>query len=244
MRIQSFPRLRKSLFVASLLLLGAPFVSGSRHETSIEFLKRHGIDVSDEGLIAALKNTDSEIRDNSALALADRKVVTAIPALADALASEKDPEMGVNLAEDIARLGDPAGVADLKHFCDSAPPSPRLKATLYLLRDFSDESCFNAVVSILRSKSESDHLHVATAISLVPWFHQLSASDEQQLISLTVGLLGDPSPFIRITAGQALSKVGGADVILALQQAIRKESDEVARSAMKAELDKLQAKDN
>src|SRR5215472_17594340 len=111
-----------------LLLSTCNLAIAGRNETSAEFLRRHGIEITQRGLITALKNSDPEIRNNAAAELANEKAVSAVPPLKAALATEKDPEVQVNLAESIARLGDKDGLVALKHFCDTAPPNARLKA--------------------------------------------------------------------------------------------------------------------
>jgi HEAT repeat protein len=235
-------RLQIWLSLVLLVFAGCTFAIRSRHETSAEFLRRHGIEISQKGLIAALKNSDPEIRDNAAAELANEKAVSAVPALKAALATEKDPEIQVNLAESLARLGDKDGFVALKHFCDTAPPNARLKATLYMLR-FNDESCLTAVLSVLRSKPKGDHDYMATAMSLIPSFHNLGNSEATELFVLTAKQLADPSPYIRIAASQVLAKMDGVDVIPPLEKAIADETDPVVRTAMQAQLDKVKAKD-
>lgn len=236
--------LKKSLMLALMILSARVYLANaSRHETCAEFLKKHGVELTEEGLVSALRNHDPEIRDNAAQELANRKDVGAVSAIEQALATENDPGMQVNLAYAAAQLGDENGFAALKRFCETALAVPRLKAALYMLR-FNDESCFSGVISILQSKPEKGEgeINIATAMSLVPSFHNLSPSDEQRLITLTMKHLADPAPFARITASQTLTKVGGADLIPVLQQAITEEKDDVTRSAMQAELVKLQTK--
>jgi HEAT repeat protein len=237
-------RLRAQLGLGAFLLFTTCHVAtGDRHETPAEFLKRHGIEVTEKGLVAALKNSDPQIRDSAAQELAEEKAAAALPALKDALSAEKDPEMQVNLAEALARLGDKGGFVALKHFCDTLSPSPRLKAALYMLR-FGDESCLNAVKSVLQSEPKGDHLYVATAMSLIPSFHNLGTSDKTELFVLTVKQLADPTPYIRLTASQVLGKMEDIDVIPSLEKAIADETDQVVRSSMQAELEKLKAKEN
>jgi len=236
-------RLQRLLASASLILFTTCGVAtGSRHETFAEFLKRHNIELTEAGLVAALKNPDPEVRDNAAAELAGEKVLTAIPAMKEAFAAEKDPGMQVNIAYAIAQMGDKDGSVALKRLCDTAPASPRLKAALYMLR-LNDESCLDAVMSILRAEPGGDHAHVEAALSLVSSFHNLEPLDEQRLIALTVKLLADPSPSVRMTASQALEQVGDTDVVPSLKKAIADETDQVARSFMQAELQKLKARE-
>jgi HEAT repeat protein len=233
------------LVVASLLLVPCSMIIAQRHaNANPEFLMSHGYAATAEGMVAALKDNDPEVRDRAAAELAFEKVTAAATAIKDAVSAEKDPDVQVNLAYALALLGDKGGILDLQHFCESDPTRPRLKATLYLLRDFADESCFGAVAAVLKSDSESDHPFVAQAMSLIPWFRDLPPSKQSQLIALTAKRLSDYDPNTRIVASQTLAKVADSEVIPALQKAIADEPDDVARGAMQRELDQLKAKAN
>ena len=233
----------KVTIVALALMTVCQVGVASRHETSAEFLKRHGIELTENSLVAALRNPDPEIRDNAAQEIANEKAVAASPAIKDALATEKDPERQVNFAYTLAQLGDKGGFVALKHFCDTASPSPGLKAASYMLR-FGDESCLGAVQSVLRKEPQSDfdHFHMAVAMSLIPSFHKLTDSDKSELIALTVKRLGDSNSYTRMIASQVLAKIGDSSAIPPLEKAVADETDKVVRDSMEAELEKLQAR--
>jgi len=237
-------RLPRQLTIGLLTLaITCAVAIASRNETCVEFLKRQGIEVTEKGLIVALRNPDPHIRDNAAMALADEKLAAAVPAVKEAMTAEKDPWLKVNLAEDLARLGAKDGFVALKNFCDTASPDQRLKAALYMLR-FGDESCLSAVQSVLRSEPEGDHLYVASALSLIPSFHKLNATEKRELCVLTLKWLADPEPSIRLTASEVLGKIDDADVIPSLEKAIADEANPVVRDWMERELDRAKAKNN
>jgi len=60
----------------------------------------------------------------------------------------------------------------------------------------------------LQSEPEGDHLYVGTAISLIPSFHKLTATEKRELDVLIVKWLADPEPSIRLTASDVLGKAG------------------------------------
>ena len=64
-----------------------------------ELLKRHNIQLTQPGLVDALRNTDPDVRYLAALKLAEDKAVETIPAIKDALASARvnDLETGAHI---------------------------------------------------------------------------------------------------------------------------------------------------
>ena len=63
-----------------------------------ELLKRHNIELTQQGLVDALRNTDPEVRSLAAQKLAEDKAVETIPAIKDALARESVPWTRMNIA--------------------------------------------------------------------------------------------------------------------------------------------------
>ena len=102
----------------------------------------------------------------------------------------------------------------------------------------------SAVQSVLRSEPEGDHLYVASALSLIPSFHKLNATEKRELCVLTLKWLADPEPSIRLTASEVLGKMDDADVIPSLEKAIADEANPVVRDWMERELDRAKAKNN
>ena len=230
--------IRVALVVLALNVFTSTLWADRHPNKNSEILMKHGYSITLEGMVAALKDSDGEVRDRAASELANQKMTAAIPDIRAALGEERDPDIQVNLAYSLAQLGDKEGFTALKHSCDTAAASPRLKAALYMLR-FNDESCFSAVKSVLESRSEGDHEFVVNAMSLVPSFRRVSSQDKRELIMLTARELNDPTPLVRVTASQILEKVGDAEVIPSLEKAILDEKDPVVRSSMQVELDKL-----
>ena len=76
-----------------------------------ELLKRHNIQLTQPALVDALRNTDPEVRDLAANKLAEDKAVETIPAIKDALASEKVPWTRMNIALALAEMGESSPLA-------------------------------------------------------------------------------------------------------------------------------------
>ena len=84
----------KTLILAVALVGSQPISQqgfGEKPQTFGDLLKRPNIELTQQGLVDALRNTDPEVRSLAAHKLAEDKAVETIPAIKDALASEKVP---------------------------------------------------------------------------------------------------------------------------------------------------------
>ena len=81
--------------ILAVALVGSQPISqnndGGPLPTFGEVLKRHNIQLTQPALVDALRDTDPEVRYLAAHKLAEDKAVETIPAIKDALASEKVP---------------------------------------------------------------------------------------------------------------------------------------------------------
>jgi hypothetical protein len=85
-----------------------------------ELLRRHNIELTQSALIAALKNPDPEVRDLAAQKLAEDKATEAIPAIMQALSSEKVPQTRMNVAFALAVMGESVGFDTLEDNCKNS----------------------------------------------------------------------------------------------------------------------------
>ena len=231
----------RSLLRLVLLLIICPTVYASAHpDTSKQFLKEHGIPITIQGLTGALRNADPEIRGIAAQTLANEKMTEAAPMVADAVRNEKDLDLRVNLAYALAQLGDSEGFAFLRQFCNTDPVRPRIKAAGYLLEK-GDESCWVAIEGVLESDEKTSGF-IVQALSLVPGFRKIPAAEQERLFRLVISRLSDPDPFVRLTAGDVLRRLGNVNAIPALEESIANEPDQNFRSTLQADLDKLKSK--
>ena len=124
------------LFKAVILLAMLAGKQSAALPTFGELLRRHNIELTQSALLAALKNPDPEVRDLAANKLAEDGATEAIPAIVQALASEKVPWTRMNIAFALAVMGEAIGFETLEDNCKSDNTSGNIRAgsAEYLLR--------------------------------------------------------------------------------------------------------------
>ena len=99
--------------ILAVALVGSQPISqqgfGEKPQTFGDLLKRPNIELTQQGLVDALRNTDPEVRSLAAHKLAEDKAVETIPAIKDALATEKVPWTRMNIALALAEMGESIG---------------------------------------------------------------------------------------------------------------------------------------
>jgi|SRR5271166_311218 len=203
-----------------------------------ELLTQRNIDLTEPGLITALRNQDPHVRYWSALVLAEDKATDAVPAISEALKSETVLEAKASIALALGQLGCQQGFATLKTMCGdrNIPTSLRLYATMYML-DLDDESCLNAIFEVLQSNADSGSR--VLALSQLSRFHKVSQDDSQRIVTATLRALADEMPTVRIAASRALSRFPPAVAVPSLQNAIAREQDEGVKILMQSSLQHL-----
>jgi HEAT repeat protein len=83
-------------------------------------LAQYGVPLTKEGLLAALRSRDPEIRALDEEVLAYRRIKDAIPELFMLLITTYDPDERIRLADALAELGEEQGVETLRRYCDDA----------------------------------------------------------------------------------------------------------------------------
>lgn len=236
---------RASLTAATLALTSQLLVSAQngRGPTLAERLQQHDIALTSSALVAALRSPDAEVRELAALKLAEDRAKQTIPSIEKALRSEEQPRAKVNLAFSLAQLGDHEGVTTLADTCHNAAlkPDPRLLATRYML-DLNSDTCVTAVLDVLQGQDEDDAGYSMEALSLTPSFKHVSKEGSNRILASIVRNLQDPTPAVRLSAGDALASVGDSDAIPLLQNAIASEADQANRTFLEVALKKLQQK--
>jgi HEAT repeat protein len=124
------------------------------------------------------------------------------------------PGTKVNIAFALAQLGDEVGISTLEEACHNSKVNPgfRLRAALYLL-DLNSNACLPDVLGLLQSKEEDDASYRMEALSLVPSFKDVSEDESQKLLAATLDNLTDPTPAVRLSASDALARLGYASAI-------------------------------
>jgi HEAT repeat protein len=207
-----------------------------------ELLKRHNIQLTQPALVDALRDTDPEVRDLAANKLAEDKAVETIPAIKDALASEKVPWTRMNIALALAQMGESIGFDILEDNCKNKDTSAdiRARSAEYLLRFNRDSAtCLSGVLDLLKGGSNGDRM---VAAELLPRYRNLSKEDSEKVFTGLVGALHAPDPAVRMAAGRALADLGDTRGIAELGHAIEGEQDQLVRSRLEEDLGILRNK--
>jgi len=219
----------------------APFDRNEPLPTIAEKLQQHHIALTKSALVTALRNPDAEVRYLAAAQLAANRARDTIASIIEALTAERVPLTRVNIAFALAQMGEKKGFAELKSTCDDAhvPSHFRITAASYLL-DVHDEHCLPSVLRMLRSDAEPNTRMLA--LSILNRFEHIQKKDFSEMHHLVLNALADPDPSVRLTASSTLSSIGDSSDIQNLQNSIADEQDEVVRSEMQADLQRLAAK--
>jgi HEAT repeat protein len=199
-------------------------------------LKEYNIPLTKEALLSALHSDNHHIWPLAAEELAFEGVKDAIPELAALLEAKSGPGDRISLADALAQLGDQRGVEVLQGYCDDpvAPIGDRLGAAERLLR-YRPKSCPKTLIEGLQDKTWR-----VLALGIVPDFKELSPSESAVVKAIVLKSLQDQDFMVRLQAAETVGALGDTSVIPALQAAIPKESDSVARIAMEYSLERLQ----
>lgn len=229
------------LFKAVILLAMLAGKQSAALPTFGELLKRHNIELTQSALITALKNPDPEVRDLAANKLAEDGATEAIPAIKQALASEKVPWIRMNIAYALAQMGESIGFDTLQDNCKNKDSGNiRVRSAEYLLRFNRDSTaCLSGVLDVLKDVSDGDKI---VAAELLPKYRKLSKEDSEKVFAGLVQALHASGPAGRMAAGQALADLRDTRGIAELERAVGVEQEEVVRSQLEKDLGILRNK--
>jgi hypothetical protein len=228
------------VFIGISVSQNTPQPRNSRPVTVAERLKQRGVSLTRQGLVLALRSSDPETRFLAAEQLAYEGAKETVPDIRDALRRESSPLAEINISYALAQLEDRDGFKALEEGCsnDKLAPNLRLVAARYLL-DLHRNYCISSVLTILQNTNPVDRMQ---ALSLLPKFEQLSDSDVARMLSLVLVALQDPIPAVRISAGDVIAVIGGKSVDEDLRAAMDREGDDVVRSQLQSDLQRLRKK--
>jgi HEAT repeat protein len=232
-----------SLFLFSALVIGAVSqdavprnVVGGQPASLAEQLKQHHIELTEAGLLKALRSPDGQVRYLAALRLAEDSDMEAVPAIEKALTAEKTPETRINIAVALVQLGQDKGLLELAGDCKDPglPGYFRARAMIYMLPR-GDKACFRAALDLLRSDPDSR----GQVLSLLPQYQNPSKEEADEIVEVTAKCLDDESAAVRIQASITLGTLANPSAIGDLQRAIAAEGDDIVRSQMQRSLQQL-----
>ncbi len=206
--------------------------------TPAQLLTQRHIPLTKDSLVAALRSDQADVRSLAAQQLAAEDAKEAIPSIYEALETEQMPFVRLNLAAQLAHLGDKRGIRALQADCDDSRLliMQRLQATDYLL-DLQEASCPQTFLLGLQDAEAGVRVQ---AVSMAPRFKKLSPGESAQVLSLLVKSLWDSNPFVRISASDALRTLGVRSAIPVLKLAIARETGSEVRAAMQQALKALE----
>lgn len=199
-------------------------------ESLAETLATHGItDLSEDSLIAALLNSNPQVRAVAAMKLDEDRHDDAVPAIESALSREQDVNAQIGLAQALIGLHDDKGVAHLHSMCTDASLNfmtlVRVVDALglnHLQAGVCAETFFSAMS---RSKEPGEIAMGASRLAVI----YRDATPEQALrITTTLRLLladDKQEPSVRMEASRGLGDIGTPECLDAIRIAITHEQD-------------------
>jgi HEAT repeat protein len=197
-------------------------------ETFADGLARHHIPTTETALIAALKDSDGEVRSLAAAELAAMDDHPALPAISRAVDDERDPQVLVNLAGAASWLGSRHALDQLQQVCQNTnmPSVVRLDAARYVSHQ-ALPACFSAVEQIERT--EQDASVRVLAVQAAASYH----GQEDRAAALDASALTDLDPTVRIAAADALRTLHAVGSTGALKAALQTEGDDTVREHLR-----------
>ncbi|MGA1981253.1 MAG: HEAT repeat domain-containing protein [Acidobacteriaceae bacterium] len=207
-------------------------------ETFADGLTRHHIPLTETALIAALANSDPEVRSLAAAQLAAMDDHQALPAIIDALEAESDIQVQVNLAGAATWLDSRRALEKLQQLCQNqnVPATARLDAARYVSnKDLP--TCFSVVEQVEQSAQDAD----IRILALEAAVNYRGQADRAQ--ALAISALGDLDPTVRIAAVEALQALHATGAVDTLARALPTEGDITVREHMREAIRALQHTD-
>jgi HEAT repeat protein len=238
------PRSALLLLAAAIALLGSvpaleAQVSAGRLATVAETLQQHGIGMDRASLLAALTNSEPQVRGLAAAGLAEKRDKSSVPSILAALKIEERSEVKADMALAAARLGSAAGVADLRATCDAQAASAdlRLLAARYVQDFLEDDHCRHVVEDLTASAPESEDR--VRALDLLTGSASTTSSDMRRIKAIFIGALADKHVGVRLVAADHLAHIGSKADAPVLERAIAAEQNPDVRDSMETDLNLL-----
>jgi HEAT repeat protein len=230
---------------AARLAVGVLFVlalvgSGSCEplETFSQALIRHGIELTEPSLIAALTNPDKEVRGLAAAELAEWKATDSLPEILRAAEIERDELTKTNIAAAGTWMGSSEALGLLKEMCldPTLDSNVRLNAARNVFYK-GDHACFRAVADMMLPSANPD--------SRIGGLYLLSQRDDRTeeetgvVLNLLAGMLNDADLRVRLESCEGLRWLKRPEAIAPLRSALGNEREDIVRQRMQSTLDFL-----
>jgi hypothetical protein len=209
-------------------------------------LCEHGIDTSGPSLIAALKNSDPEVRSLAAAELAEKQLAEkqddlAKPAIENALSAETNTRARIDIAASLMNIGDPVGAKILNGMCTDA--SLPVEDTVTVVQQIAMANhptgiCADVVLDAVEHASQDyERMDLITIFPLI--YKNVSKEKAGRMVTDAQNLLESQDVTTRMRASQALAEMGSIASIDLIRTAIINEPNPDIRAWHQPNLDKL-----
>lgn len=242
-----------TITAASAVVLGlqivlaqdVPIVSTFPPQTPADVLRSKGItDQSEQSLIAALTNSDPEIRNLAANTLAQSHLDDAAPAIESALSREQVVHAQIGLSQALWSLHDDKGEAHLHLMCtDSSLKFMNLVSVIDALKltSLPTSGCAETFLAAFTRTKEPNEIAMGTT-RLAALYRDSTPDQRRRIIATLRVLIADEKQegSIRLNASQALSDIGTPECAAAIRTAIAQEPNPDFRTFFESTLKGLE----
>lgn len=184
-------------------------------------------------LMAALKDSDVEVRRAAVQSLSNHEDRRAVPALIEAL-KDTDAEVRAGAAMALGQLEDPRAAAPVAALLKDGSVQVR-RAALWALHNLPGEVSSDAVLAALAdADAEVRQAALVLALSRMSEDEEGRRQAEPRLIAAFTRMLADPNPEVRSQAVMALGESGLSEAPAALQALARDRNSEVRQHVVQA----------
>jgi hypothetical protein len=204
-------------------------------------LCERGIDTSGPSLIAALKNSDPEVRSLAAAELVEKHDDLAKPEIENALSAETNTRAKIGIAASLMNMGDPLGTKILNWMCRDAslPVEDTVSVVQQIaMAHYSTGICADVVLDAMEHASQDyERMDQITVFPLI--YKNVSKEKAGRMIMDAQNLLESQDVTTRMRASQALAEMGSTASIDFIRTAIVNEPNSDTRAWHQLNLDKL-----
>lgn len=177
---------------------------------------------SEEALIFALHDTNSEVRRSAVSAIGDAGILRAVPSLREGLETETNPRVQIALISLLGTFGDLRSEELFHTFMSHDTILLRIEA-VKALGNLHTESADRAVIESLNNEIEGMKIIAAEICGR----NELYDAEDELLDNCRHSL-----PEVRLSAVHALARIGGKKTIRQLKKIFRKEENSAVKDAI------------
>jgi HEAT repeat protein len=207
-----------------------------RGKSSTDFLRAHGIEISEPSLIAALQSALPEVRFSAVTQLLADCDLQSIPVIEKTLYTERDEQIRAGTAGGLASFGDPVGAKYLAAACtDNSLSTLAMSAAVeglqqghYLHPQFPSPSvCADTVLNLFDSRPDSKVDMVELFLAMSP---DVSPTQADRMVADAQSLLQSDDASHRMAGSEVLAELNSTASIELIHKAMERATDSSERS--------------